>query len=129
MTRTKYIVACIAVVAAASTALGFCWPFGPRERTLQLHGTVETQEVRLSSRVGGRVKKVAVAEGTLVQPGQVLVVFDYPELEARRDQLAANLEAAEAARDKAYNGARPEELRAPPQPLAVLAARRRLEDR
>src|SRR6266480_3350624 len=104
MTKTKYIVACVAIVAAASTALGFCWPFSSRERTLQLPGTVETQEVRLSSRVGGRVNKVAVAEGELVRPGQVLVVFDHPELEARRDQLAANLQAAEAVRDKAYNG-------------------------
>jgi multidrug resistance efflux pump len=70
---------------------------------------VETQEVRLSSKVGGRVARMAVAEGDLVRPGQPLVYFDVPELQAQYEQTQARLQAAEADLDKARNGPRPEE--------------------
>jgi multidrug resistance efflux pump len=107
--KLKTILISVGVLVAVGGAVGFYYPFANRERTLQLPGTVETQEVRLSSKVGGRVKKVAVQEGDMVKPGQPLVVFESPELEAQRDQLQAKLQAAEAARTKAYNGARIEE--------------------
>jgi HlyD family secretion protein len=98
-----------AVLVATGASLGFYCPFTAGERVMKLHGTVEIQEVRLSSKVGGRVKKVAVADGELVKPGQALVFFDCPEMEAQRDQLEAKLRAAQAARMRTYNGSRPEE--------------------
>ena len=62
---------------------------GARSGDLRLPGVVETQEIRLASRVGGRVAEVAVAEGDEVIAGQVLVRFEAAELEARRDQQRA----------------------------------------
>lgn len=46
----------------------------PGSQTLVLPGIVETQEVRLSSKVGGRVLRVLVKEGDVVALGQPLVI-------------------------------------------------------
>src|SRR4051794_3482429 len=89
--------------------LGCFWPSGDRDRVLSLPGVVETQEVRLGSKVGGRVERVAIEEGDVPRAGQTLVVLEAPELVARRDQLVARLHAAEATLEKARNGPRAEE--------------------
>jgi multidrug resistance efflux pump len=108
MTR-KSILATTGLLAAVALGLGFYWPLSHSKRGLRLPGVVEIQEVRLSSKVGGRVARVAVAEGNLVQPGQPLVYFDVPELQAQYEQMQARLQAAEADLEKARNGARVEE--------------------
>src|SRR5207245_644354 len=77
--KKPLLVAVLAVTALAAAALGFFWPFGNDREVLQFPATVEIQEVRLGSKVGGRVKDVLVVEGQTVEPGQVLVVFDVPE--------------------------------------------------
>jgi multidrug resistance efflux pump len=84
---------------------------------------VEIQEIRLGSKIGGRVVQVAVAEGDLLEPGQVLVRFDVSELEAQRQQFQARQRSAEADLKKARNGYRPEEMEA--ARAAVGAARAR----
>ena len=45
---------------------------------IALPGVVEVQEVRLGSKVGGRVREVLVSEGSLVEPGTSLVTFEAP---------------------------------------------------
>src|SRR5436190_10891482 len=97
------------LVAIAGAALGVYW-FRQPTRELHLPGTVETQEVRLSSRVGGRVSKVLVSESQLVEPGQEIVELEMPELDAQRNRLVAERAAAEAALERLNNLARPEEL-------------------
>ena len=49
------------LLAATGTGIGFFLQYRQERTELRLPGTVETQEVRLSSRVGGRVSKVLVA--------------------------------------------------------------------
>ena len=51
--RTLIIAALIVVVVAVS--LGFFWPFGHERNVLRVPGVVEVQEIRLGSKVGGRV--------------------------------------------------------------------------
>ena len=82
-----------------------------RPTRLDLPGVVETQEVRLGSKIGGRVAEVLVAEGDTVEAGQLLVRYEVPELEAELRQQQAKLAAAEADLEKAKNGPRPEEIR------------------
>jgi multidrug resistance efflux pump len=113
---------CLAVLAAG---LGFFWPFSNRTQYLSLPGIVEIQEVRLGSKVGGRVEKIAVREGELVEPGQPLVYFEVPELRAQREQLQAKLQQALADWDKAKNGPREEEKEA--AKAAMLAAKAKLD--
>ena len=104
----KRIVLIVAVLAILATGLGFYWPFRS-SRSLTLPGIVEIQEVRLGSKVGGRVAKIDVREGDRVNPGQTLVTFEAPELENQKEQLTARLAAAEAEYLRAKNGARREE--------------------
>jgi multidrug resistance efflux pump len=117
---------CLALSAvAAVTALGFYRPFPRRPAPLRLPGTVEIQEVRLSSKVGGRVTKVLAVEGSLVRPGEPLVYLDAAQLEAQREQLQARLRAARSALTMARNGARAEERQAARAALRGAEARLR----
>ena len=68
-------------------------------------GTIETDEVRVASRYGGRVEKLLVQEGDTLKTGQLIAELDAAELRARRDQAAAQLAEFEA-------GSRKEEVQA-----------------
>src|SRR5208337_4560009 len=57
-----------------------------RDSALQGSGTVEARDIRVGSKVGGRIDKVLVREGDRVQPGQTLITFDDKELLASLDQ-------------------------------------------
>jgi multidrug resistance efflux pump len=114
----------VLIVAAAAAALGVYW-FRQKPAELHLPGTVETQEVHLSSRVGGRVSQVLVRESQVVEPGQVIVELEMPELDAQRAGLVAQRAAAEADLERLENLARPEELEA--SRAAVAAAQARLK--
>lgn len=113
------------LLAAVVAALGFFWPFGNGKNTLRLPGVVESHEIRLGSKIGGRVAEVCTREGELVKEGQPLVRFEVPELEAQMAQAKARLAAVEAERDRAVNGSRPEEKDA--ARAAMQAARARWE--
>ena len=104
----SYVIAIAVLVAAAiaGTAAYVSWS---RPRELVLPGTVEIQEVRLGSKVGGRIAKIHIREGDRVSPGQDLVTIEVPELEAQRLQQAARLEAMEADYLRVRNGEREEE--------------------
>ena len=54
-------------------------------------GTIETDEVRVASRYGGRIEKIFANEGETLKPGQIIVQLDAAELTARREQLAAQM--------------------------------------
>jgi HlyD family secretion protein len=100
----------IVVALAAVAGIAWYWPRGDRADELQLHGTVEVQEVRLGSRLGGRVAKVNVREGDVVEPGHVLVTFEADEWAAKKDQAVQQLAAARAALARAERGPLDEEI-------------------
>jgi multidrug resistance efflux pump len=100
------------LVVAAGCGGYFWWTWNGRSESLVLAGVVETQEVRLGSKIGGRVEKLLVHEGDVTKPGQVLVQLAIPELLAQRDQARAQVAAAQAARDRAFKGYLPEEIAA-----------------
>jgi HlyD family secretion protein len=120
--------AAIVVVIGIALAAWAYWPFS-HAGALVLPGIVEIQEVRLGSKIGGRVAKVLVEEGQQVTPGEVLIVFEAPEVEAQKAQLQAKFDAAEADYQRAVNGARPEEKEAAVAGDAAAKARfERLKD-
>jgi multidrug resistance efflux pump len=125
MVNLRILAAGIVAMVLGTGALGRYRSSGQTEATLELPGTVEVQEVRLGSKVGGRVDSVLVREGDLVQPGQLLVRFEAPELEAEREQWQARVQGMSAALEKARTGARPEEKEA--AQAAVEAAQARYE--
>src|SRR6476469_1139154 len=102
--RIRKIILGMGLAAAVAAALGCRWLLRERSAELRLHGTVEVQEVRLGSKIGGRVAEVLTREGDLVRAGQVLVRFEAPELEAQLGQQRARLAQKEAELEKALNG-------------------------
>jgi len=98
--RLILIVLAVAAVLVA-TAVYAGWL--RRDNALQSSGTVEARNIRVGSKVGGRIDKVLVREGDSVQPGQILITFDDKELQAALEQSRANAE-------KAQRGFRPEEI-------------------
>lgn len=74
-------------------ALAGCKPANPSN---SVSGTIETDEVRVASRYGGRVERVSVQEGEALAGGQIIAELEAAELRARRDQAAALLAEAEA---------------------------------
>ena len=84
------------VLSGTVTVLAAWWLTHWRPTALELPGMVEIQEVRLGSKVGGRVERVAVHEGDLVQAEQPLVYFEAPELKAQLRQSEARLQSARA---------------------------------
>jgi multidrug resistance efflux pump len=103
--------ASLVLLAAVAVTLGFFGPFRSRGETLRLPAVVEIQEVRLGSKIGGRVAEVLVMEGDVVEANQLLVRFEAPELEAQYEQQQARVDMALAEWAKAVNGPRPEEIR------------------
>lgn len=73
-------------------------------------GTVETREIQIGSKVGGRVITVPVEEGQAVKAGAIVVRFECDELEAQRVQATAELTQAQAALARLVRGNRPEEI-------------------
>src|SRR5438132_2070489 len=120
--KRKQILFLVLILAATAAAVGFFWP-RHRAQSMVLPGVVEIQEIRLGSKIGGRVKSVEALEGAIVDKDKPLVIFDVPELEAQRQQPEARLQAAQFDLDKARAGARPEEREASRK--ALEAARER----
>src|SRR5690242_6237702 len=98
--KLVFILLAVAAVLAA-TAVYANW--FRRDNSLRGSGTVEARNIRVGSKVGGRIDRVLVREGDSVQPGQVLITFDDKELQASLEQSRANAE-------KARRGYRPEEI-------------------
>ena len=101
---------------AGTLALGlFATSCERNSKPQSVSGTIETDEVRVASRYGGRVEKTLAEEGAALKAGQVIVELEAAELRARRDQAAAQLAELEA-------GARKEELAAAKEEWEALAA-------
>lgn len=109
--RWKHITGVTILLAALAVTLGFFYPFNHRQEILRLPGVVETQEIRLGSKIGGRVAEIYAVEGDMVKEDQPLVRFEVPELEAQKEQLEARVKSLDAELLKWKNGPRPEEIR------------------
>lgn len=98
-------VAIIAVVLTAMLVAG-----QNRHEPFVVSGTIEADDVRLGSRIGGRVAKVLVEEGQGVAAGDPLVELEPFDLREREAQVRQMLAAAEARLKKLTAGYRQEEV-------------------
>ncbi|HEY1405066.1 MAG TPA: efflux RND transporter periplasmic adaptor subunit [Spirochaetota bacterium] len=100
----------VIIILAVIAAITFGWlVFKPGH--LLLEGQVEATQVKVSSKLTGRLLNLYVREGQQVSKGEVLVLINSPELEAKYEQALAARKAATAQRKKAMGGAREEEIR------------------
>jgi HlyD family secretion protein len=72
-------------------ALSFVAISCKRSSDWQFSGTIESDEVRVASRYGGRVEFIGAWEGDSLTNGQVIVALEAAELQAQRDRAAAVL--------------------------------------
>jgi multidrug resistance efflux pump len=90
------------------------------ERTVS--GYIEADEINLAAETSGRIVRIAVEEGDLVQRGQILVELDTALLEADVRQAEAKIATAKAQLAKIKAGVRAEEIAKAEAALAVAEA-------
>ena len=94
-----------------------------RARPAKISGFIEADEIRLGSRLGGRVRQIHVEEGQTVKAGTLLVDLAPFDLEDQRAQAAAQVALRQAELDKLTAGFRPEEIAQAKAKRDELAAR------
>jgi multidrug efflux pump subunit AcrA (membrane-fusion protein) len=107
MNKTRITLA-MALLGAAAISAGCSGVFS-KKNDLVFSGTIETREVRVGSKVGGRVAAVLVEEGQEVKADQPLVRFDIADLETQKAQAEARIAQQQARLERLLHGARPEE--------------------
>ncbi len=78
--------------------------------TYKVSGFIEAEEVNVAAEIRGRISRIAVEEGDLVQAGQILVELDTALLDAQMRQAQAKIATAKAQLAKIEVGVRPEEI-------------------
>lgn len=94
-TKSFYI---ISVVLAVLTGCS-----NPAEKPVL--GKVKKEVISFTPKVTGRILKIYVQEGDVVQPGDTLAMLDVPEADAKLAQASGVVKAATAQRTMATNGA------------------------
>lgn len=100
----------ILVFAAVIIAVGLYGFFFLNQEDNIIQGEADVTEVRISSKVPGRVAKYWVEEGSFVKKGDTLAVLSIPDVEAKLAQATAAASGAAAQNQKAIKGARAEQI-------------------
>jgi multidrug resistance efflux pump len=116
----------ILIVVATAGLVGLLAYSQLRPQPLKVSGVIEADEIRLGSRVGGRVEEVAegIDEGVSVSAGKLLVRLEPYDLQRRRAQSAALLLEREAEQNK-FNDVLPVQVAQAKALVDQLAARSR----
>ncbi|HEY3382804.1 MAG TPA: efflux RND transporter periplasmic adaptor subunit [Vicinamibacterales bacterium] len=110
MKALRIILTLLVVLTVVAGLWRWAWKLSqPLPEVLQ--GQMEATVVNVSAKIPGRVSSILVREGQTVRKADPLVTLESPEIQARLDQAEAARQAASAQRDKAFNGAREEEIR------------------
>lgn len=100
----------VVLVIVAAALLGLIVYSQMRPTADFVSGVLEADEIRLGSRVGGRIKKVLVQEGDVVAAGAPLIELEPYDLLEREQQAIAELAARQAELDRLTAGMRKEEM-------------------
>src|ERR1700747_1662333 len=87
--RNKFIILVLVIFAISLT---YYFVSTPRNRDLDLIGTVDANQVIVSPQVQGRLLKLLVDEGTQVKQGDLIAELDPSELEAQARAAAAMID-------------------------------------
>ncbi|MCX6285378.1 MAG: efflux RND transporter periplasmic adaptor subunit [Bacteroidetes bacterium] len=79
---------------------------------LEVQGEIDATQVRVASKIVGRLDSLPVHKGDAVLKGQLLFTLKSPEIGAKLDQANAALLGARAQNDKANTGAETEDIEA-----------------
>ena len=112
----------VPILVGASVVAALLLASKLRPEPMKVSGFIEAHEIRLGSRVGGRVAQVHVEEGDAVEAGQVLVELEPFDLLARAAEAQANLTAFQSEYEKLVAGYRSEEIAQAKARVAQLTA-------
>jgi len=111
MKKTKHYVIAGAIIAVI-IFIGYAIWVVARPIPLEVQGEVEATQVKVASKLIGRIDSLLVHKGDDVQTGTLLFTLSSPELDAKFLQASAVREAAGAQKEKADNGAQKEDIQA-----------------
>ena len=97
------------IIIGLFVIVGWVW-LTPAPTMVQ--GEVEARQIKVASKIPGRIESMLVKEGQKVTKGQQLMLLDGPEIRAKLQQAEAAKMAAGAQSKKAQNGARKEQIAA-----------------
>ena len=100
----------ICALVAIVLAVGLAGYLVSKPKEALLQGEAEATEYRVSGKVPGRIESYLADEGQMVRKGDTLVIIDSPEIRSKIAEANAARAAAQAQRNKAYNGARQEQI-------------------
>jgi multidrug resistance efflux pump len=106
----KRVVGAAVVVVAIVAGVAWWRLNGGSRAEIVAGGYFEAEQIQVGSKLGGRVADVRVDEGSQVDTGQVLVVFETQEVEAQLDEARAERDKASAKLAELRAGARAEEI-------------------
>jgi len=111
MNKTKHYVIAGAILAVI-IFIGFAIWILAKPIPLEVQGEVEATQVKVASKLIGRIDSLLVHKGDEVQTGTLLFTLSSPELDAKYLQASAVRKAAGAQKEKADNGAQKEDIQA-----------------
>jgi len=100
----------ILLFAAIIVVVGLYGFFFLNQEDNIIQGEADVTEVRISSKVPGRIEKYLVEEGSYVKKGDTLAILSIPDVEAKLAQATAAEHGAAAQNQKAIKGARTEQI-------------------
>jgi HlyD family secretion protein len=96
----------------------------PADESLFVSGTIEATEAEIGFEVSGRLERIHVREGDVVEPGRELATLERWELVTDRDAARARVAEAEAVLAELLAGSRTEEIARSKAMLAIAIDRR-----
>ena len=100
------------IFAAIVAWLSYTFWLAYQPKPVRMQGQIEAQQYNISSKIPGRIDKVKVRKGDVVEKGQLIFTILSPEIDAKLMQAIAGKDAAEAMAEQAYTGARKEQIEA-----------------
>ena len=79
---------------------------------LEIQGEVEATEIKVGSKIAGRIDSLPVYKGQDVDEHTLLFIIKSPEIDAKLQQAYAVREAAQAQNEKAFNGTQEQDIQA-----------------
>lgn len=83
-----------------------------KPKTPEIQGEVEAKQIRISSKLIGRIDTLLIHRGDVITKGQLLYTINSPEVQAKFIQAKAALTGAKAQSQKAQAGAQIEDIQA-----------------
>lgn len=117
----------IALIAVLILVFGSLLAYSQlRHEPLKVSGYIEAEDIRLGSRVGGRIAEVLAEEGDLVKQGQVLVRLEPFDLNEQLAAAKAEQDDQQALLNKLQAGYRAEEIAQAKAQVDELSARHQM---